>query len=103
MNWYLAKFHTVSGKPEEYVYGKSKKVIKEFLYNYYSESSSYVILKEDINNTELISIKNKSRTDIKNMIGHGLNPYRAVDIHNGIVWESCADGEIKKEMIYLKN
>jgi len=103
MNWYLAKFHTVSGKPEEYVCGKSKKIVKEFLYNYYTKSSSYVISKEDINNTELTLLKNKSRTDIKNMIGVGLNPYRAVDIHNGIVWESCSDGDIKKEMIYLKN
>lgn len=106
MTWYHVKFISVSGKPDEYIHSTSEKSIKEFLYNHYSNSSSYVITKEDIQRTKLIKT-DKSTKDIKNILGVNLNPYRAVNINTGIIWESHIDNDnnryIESKSLFLRN
>lgn len=106
MNWYRVRFKTVSGKPDEYVFGNSKQIIREFLFNYYTNSPLYSISKKDIENVLLKNV-NKSTEDIKNTLGVNLNPVRAVNLQTGIIWEVRINKNeqniLTSDRIFMKN
>lgn len=99
MTWYHIKFTTVSGKPNEYIRADSIKTVREFLYNYYTNSSSFAIEKEDINNIKYKPLE-VSNDEIKNMVEENIIVSRAVDLkNNGDVFKP----KVKKHNLFRKN
>lgn len=101
MTWFHIKFATVSGKPDEYVRADSIETVQEFLYNYYANSSSFAITKEDINNIKYKPI-DVSKSEINNMIKDNILVSRAIDLtENGTVYKPQSTKE--EYNIFRKN
>ena len=93
MNWYLIKYNTVSGKPNEYIYASSEKIIKEFLFNYYSNSTKYNIQKEDIQSCKLIKLDVKTiDTKLKKLT----TPYKSFNLKTGNIKKLDKNNNIHK-------
>jgi len=73
---------------------------------HYTNSSMYTISEQDIKNTKFKQT-NKSTQDIRNTIGVNLNPYRAVNLKTGVIWEAQIGEDeeniVTTDRLFMKN